>query len=142
MYKLFNTTALTSKQRFTQAIIAGVISSIGIAIVYGLFTSLIRIQSSVLLIGVGYLIALVIEKVGRGVQVKFSILGACCCVLAIVIADIVTYFGIGALFNITGWPVYLMSVLRIYLDLSISGLLGLLFRVAAIGVAYQNSRIS
>lgn len=142
MYKLFNTSVLTSKQRFTRAIIAGIVAAIGMAIILGMFTSLIRIQSSLLLVGVGYLIGMVIVKAGRGVQKKFSILGACCCVLSIVIADMVTYFGVGILFQVGMWPTALIFILQSLLNPSISGILGILFRVGAVGVAYQNSRIS
>lgn len=142
MYKLFNTSALTSKQRFTRAIIAGIVASIGIAIIYGMFTRLIRIQSSLLLVGVGYLIGMVIVKAGRGVQKKFSILGALCCVLSILIADMITIFGFGILFEVGVWPMAIVRVLQSLLLPSFSGILGILFRVGAVGVAYQNSRIS
>ena len=46
MIQIFNTQALTSQQRFTRAIIAGSISAIVIAVVYGALMQYIHIESS------------------------------------------------------------------------------------------------
>ena len=62
MIQIFNTQALTSQQRFTRAIIAGSISAIVIAVVYGALMQYIHIASSLLLIAVGYVISLAVQK--------------------------------------------------------------------------------
>lgn len=141
MIQIFNTHALTSQQRFVRAVIAGTIGAIVIAVVYGGLMQYIHIQSSLLLIAVGYGIAMVVQKAGRGVQQRFSILGAVLCIVAILIADIISYFGFYALLNPALWPACISSLLQIYLSIEISALLGIVFRAAAVAVAYQYSRI-
>ena len=141
MIQIFNTQALTSQQRFTRAIIAGSISAIVIAVVYGALMQYIHIESSLLLIVVGYGIAMAVQKAGRGVQQRFSILGAVLCVIAILIADLITYFGFSALLNPAAWPAFSTALLRMYLNASIQSLLAIVFRAAAVAVAYQYSRI-
>ena len=101
----------------------------------------IHIESSLLLIVVGYGIAMAVQKAGRGVQQRFSILGAVLCVIAILIADLITYFGFSALLNPAAWPTFFTALLRMYLNASIQSLLAIVFRAAAVAVAYQYSRI-
>lgn len=141
MIQIFNTHALTSQQRFTRAVIAGTIGAIVIAVVYGGLMQFINIESSLLLIAVGYGIAMVVQKAGRGVQQRFSILGAVLCVFAILIADIITYFGFSALLNPTIWPACFTALMQMYLSLEYRSLLSIIFRAAAVAVAYQYSRI-
>lgn len=141
MIQIFNTHALTSQQRFTRAIIAGTIGAIVIAVVYGALMQYIRIESSLLLIAVGYGIAMVVQKAGRGVQQRFSILGAVLCVFAILISDIISNFGFSALLNPAIWPTCFALLLKMYLSISFYSLLGIVFRAAAVAVAYQYSRI-
>lgn len=141
MIQIFNTHALTSQQRFTRAVIAGTIGAIVIAVVYGSLMQFINIESSLLLIAVGYGIAMVVQKAGRGVQQRFSILGAVLCVFAILIADIITYFGFSALLNPAIWPTCFSMLLQMYLSLEYRSLLSIIFRAAAVAVAYQYSRI-
>lgn len=141
MIQIFNTQSLTSQQRFTRAIIAGTVGAIVIAVIYGAFMQFIHIESSLLLIAVGYGIAMVIQKAGRGVQQRFSVLGAVLCVIAILIADMITHFGFDGLFNLAGWPIYFKLLLQMYLGLDIHSLLSIVFRAAAVAVAYQYSRI-
>lgn len=141
MIQIFNTHALTSQQRFTRAAIAGTIGAIVIAVVYGGLMQFINIESSLLLIAVGYGIAMVVQKAGRGVQQRFSILGAVLCVFAILIADIITYFGFSALLNPAIWPACFTALMQMYLSLRFSSLLSIIFRAAAVAVAYQYSRI-
>lgn len=141
MIQIFNTHALTSQQRFTRAIIAGTIGAIVIAVVYGALMQYIRIESSLLLIAVGYGIAMVVQKAGRGVQQRFSILRAVLCVFAILISDIISNFGFSALLNPTIWPTCFALLLKMYLSIEFYSLLGIVFRAAAVAVAYQYSRI-
>lgn len=141
MIQIFNTHALTSQQRFTRAIIAGTIGAIVIAVVYGALMQYIRIESSLLLIAVGYGIAMVVQKAGRGVQQRFSILGAVLCVFAILISDIISSFGFSALLNPAIWPTCFALLLKMYLSIEFYSLLGIVFRAAAVAVAYQYSRI-
>lgn len=141
MIQIFNTHALTSQQRFTRAVIAGTVGAILIAVVYGGLMQYIRIQSSLLLIVVGYAVAMVVQKAGRGVQQRFSILGAILCVFAILIADIISHFGFSALLNPAIWPTCFSLLLQSYLSIDFNSLLGIVFRASAVAVAYQYSRI-
>ena len=142
MIQIFNTHALNSQQRFTRALLGGIVGSIVIGLIYGIFMQFIHIESSLLLVAVGYCVGMVVQKCGRGVQQRFSVLGAVLCVLAILIADMVTYFGLSSLITPALWPSYLQTLLQhIYLAASLSSVLSIVFRAAAVGVAYQYSRI-
>lgn len=142
MFKIYNTSAISNKHRFYQAVGAGLIAAIAIGILYGLFMSMIHLQSSLLFLLVGYAISWVILKVGRGVQSKFSILGAICAILAIVIADLIMIYGLPILFTPQLWAKGIVYLLHYYFTPGIHSILSVIFRLAAIGVAYQYSRIS
>jgi len=129
--KVYNLSSFTN-QRFLRAIIAGLITSIGCAVVYALFTTLIHIQFSVIYIGVGYLIGTAIRYFGHGVKLKFRILGVVCALLFIFLADALYFSG----FNINLIPVLIIPILRSYASLNINSLLSLLFRGVCVYYAY------
>ncbi|NCC57424.1 MAG: hypothetical protein EOM17_07315 [Synergistales bacterium] len=138
MLKVFNSKAITKKQRFIRALFAGLIVSIALAIATAYVSVSLRVQVSIIYLGIGYLIATVIRKQGRGVQLTFSILGASLTFLTILIADmlIVTNFNLLGQFTNA-----FLFVIRTWLSTNINGLIGLGFRIAGIYYAYINSRI-
>lgn len=142
MFKIYNTSAISNKHRFYQAVAAGLIAAIVIGIFYGLFMSMIHLQSSLLFILVGYAISMVILKVGRGVQNKFAVLGAICTIIAIIIADLIMLYGLPILVMPQLWTKGFIYLLHYYLTPGINSIISVIFRLAAIGVAYQYSRIS
>ena len=95
MYKIFNSNALNRNQRFLRALILGTVSAVVLGIVYGLFSSTLRIEFSIVYLAIGYANAYVICNYGRGVQTKFSILGAVLTFVSIFIGDMISRFGLG-----------------------------------------------
>lgn len=144
MFQVFNKHALTRNQRFMRALLYGTLVSVGLCIAYGLISSLLSIEFSYAFVGIGYLIGLTIRKMGRGVQVKFSVLAAVLAVLTFVFADLIAWFGFGVFSS----PEYFMSGLKTWINLmmnfstgGVSGLISLLFRGFGVIAAYQSARI-
>jgi hypothetical protein len=136
MMRIFNTQALSQKQRFTKAILMALPASIGLGYAYGILTFFIPIRFSIVYIGIGWLLGRLIQKVGRGIDLKFSILAAVLAVLSFLISDLISIVG----FN----PLPYLSLLYIlpfsYLS-SINGLLHLLFIGLGAIMAYDQARI-
>lgn len=141
MYKVYNKRALSRNERFLNAVLYGSGATILLTIAYGLLSSILHIEFSVVYIGFGYAIGYVIQRYGKGVQIQFSILGAVLAVLCFIFGDMISYFGFAVFTNfeffIAGFTMVLQSLFR----LNISGLLSLAFRVYGVILAYQTSRI-
>ena len=131
---VFNVRALTQKQRFTVAIIVGLLSSIILGILTGLIRSEINI--SIIIWGVGY-VAMAIQKFGRGVQKKFAILGVLFTLLGIVISDVVYTFGLSSLLDMSSY----LLVIKLSLSEDVSSMIWLLHRFIALYIGYNYSRI-
>lgn len=139
--EIFNTRRLTQDQRFTSAIIVGVLASLGIGILSGYLRIFIArsvgMDFSLVTIGATYLLALVIQKVGRGVQVRFSILGGILGVVVCSISNVIAY----------GFPIQAILIpmvhFRIFASLisgNLNTILMLAYQVFAVYIAYTNSR--
>ena len=141
MLKVFNTRALSANQRFTKALLYGIPGSLGLAIVYGLISSFMRIEFAIAFIGIGWAIGWIIRTYGRGVQVKFSILAAVLAAACFILADLIAYFGL----SVFAYPLEVMALLpqwiASYFVTDINALLGLAFRAFGVVMAYQNARI-
>ena len=140
--EVFNTRRLTQNQRFKTAIPVGIVAAIVLGFLAGK-TSLIIGQSTglgfgIINIGAAYLLAMIIRKVGRGVQERFSVLGG---VLAFVLVLISEAISLGlpfvSLFHLSTYRL----VLNVILGNGISTILTLLYDGFAIYTAYMNSRI-
>lgn len=140
--KVFNTSALTQKQRFNQAVILGTVASVVLGIVVGYLRRFIAMgtgfEFSFITIGGTYVLAMFIQKVGRGVQPKFSILGAVLGFVLVSISSVIAF----------GYPLVAIFNLRIHLSQwmmmltgSFNTLFTLMYQVIAIYVAYSYSRI-
>ena len=138
MYRIYNSFKLNSNQRFLNALLYGIPTALGLGIAYGYISRILPITFSIAYVGIGYLIGMVIQKFGRGVQVKFSILGAVLAGIAFVLSDVVRYFGL-SLNPIILYQAILI-ITQVYLG-SINGLINLLFFAWGIVTAYNKSRI-
>lgn len=141
MLRIFNTNSLGQNERFYKAVAYGIPTSIGIAIIFSFFQRLLMFRLSIIYLLIGYIIALVIRKQGRGVQPRFAYLGASLTLLAIFLGDLFTYYGTFIIQNPTLLLDGSILVLKSWLNPGINNLLGLLFRLYAIYYAYSNSRI-
>ncbi|WP_159649087.1 hypothetical protein [Erysipelothrix aquatica] len=133
---LFNNQAASVKHRFTMSIIAGVISAVLLGVVSGYFRQYV-FNHAIVLTGVGLLIAMLINRVGRGIQLKFAIVAVLSTLLAIILSDIISEFGILGLINMESIRLTFSSMLKE----SISSVLWFLYRALALYVAYIYSRV-
>lgn len=136
MLKIFNSFALTSKQRFTRALIVGIPTALGLGIGYGLLTRFLPITFSIVYVGIGYLIGLVIQRNGRGVQPKFSFLAAGLAIVSFILADLVQVAGLNFLAALPLVPLIVVSYLN-----SLNGLINLAFIAFGVLTAYRSARI-
>ncbi|MDE8255722.1 hypothetical protein PT226_08255 [Erysipelothrix rhusiopathiae] len=134
--EIFNTRSLTQKQRFNVALLVGLVSAVVLGIVSGIFRNKIA-NFSLVIVGVGYLIALAIQKFGRGVQIKFSIAAALFTFLAIVMSDVVTVMGIAGLFDLSSYQI----IFKYAAQNEIHSVLWIAYRLLAIYISYNYSRI-
>ncbi len=141
MLKVFNTDALSRNSRFFRGFIAGFITAVVLAVLYGFLGRLIAVEFSLVFIGMGYLIGMAIRHFGRGVRLEFSIMGALLTVFCIVLADFIYYFGINNLMIFSFYPQYIVAYLRLFLRTDINALLSLAFRVGGVYAGYVYSRI-
>ena len=133
--EIFNMRALTQKQRFNYALISGLVAAIGLGIVSGFIRQFLNF--SILIWAVGFGIAWTVRKMGRGVQLKFSILGAIYAVIGIWISDVVWMFGLGGILN----PGAYYTVIRFFIAEDITSIIWMLYRLVAIYIAYNYSRV-
>ncbi len=141
MLKVFNTNSLGQNERFKKALLFGIPTSIILAVSLALIQRLLSIRFSLLYLLVGFLIASVLKKYGKGVQIKFSYLGAILTLSSILLGDSLTLTGMLVLQEPTILFQAIILVLRSWISPNINNLLGMLFRIYAIFYAYKNSRI-
>ncbi|CAM2833984.1 hypothetical protein [Erysipelothrix tonsillarum] len=134
--EIFNTRSLTQKQRFNVALLVGLISAVVLGIVSGIFRNKVA-NFSLIIVGVGYLIAFAIRKFGRGVQVKFSIAAAIFTFVAIVMSDVVTVMGVAGLFDLSSYQI----IFKYAAQNEIHSVLWIAYRLLALYISYNYSRI-
>lgn len=141
MLQVFNKQALTRNQRFQRAILAGTLTSLCFALVYGIISSNMRIEFSYAFIAMGYGIGWAIRTYGRGVQVKFSVLGAVCALVSFILADLIAIGGFDIFTNFSLFSqVFRIEFMRLS-ALNMNSMLSVLFRALGVYIAYTNSRI-
>ncbi len=141
MLKVYNTSTLSQKQRFWNAVLFGSLASIVLVIAYVIIFNLmisIGFEFAIAYIAVGYAIGLVVQHSGHGVQLKFSILAAVLCALIIIFGDLFTLrpdlisqlqFGEAGL-----W------LIQFYFA-GFSNIISLAFRIFGIVYAFTNARV-
>lgn len=143
--QIYNSRYLDSNTKFALAIGASLVAAIVGGILYGLLSSILHVEVSIVFVFIGWCIGYVIRTVGRGVHLRFSVLGAIMTLLAIFIGDAIAMVGIGNIFtyfsSAAGIGVILQSWLASLLSTNISSLLSLAFRAAGVYFGYQYSRI-
>ena len=131
---IFDTRSLSQTQKFQRISIIGTVAAILLGFVYGFVSQLAGgWELHVLYLFLGYVIASLVRKVGRGAQKRFQILGAVLTLVVILVGDMLyPYLMLNASLN------SIISFTLNYLS-GISGLLSLAFRASAIYVGYSNS---
>lgn len=140
--RVYNLHTRNDNTRFLAALAIGIVAAFGLGICYGFVHSLLRIEFEYLYLLIGYAIAMVVQYVGRGVSIKYNILGAVLCVLAVFIGDIVSIFGFGGLYLLmypSAWLSFVQTELNSFR--SMWGVISLLLRVSGVYIAYMRSTV-
>lgn len=138
--KVYNTKFLRGNQRLVVAIIAGLVSAVGCAVVYALLVMMLGFSSSLFYIAMAYAISYCVKTFGRGVDQKYCLIGALCTLLSIIVGDMLMIL-IPMGFNLTLIPAAFIGVLYSFLNISVSGIIDLICIAYALYLAYYNSRI-
>ena len=142
MLKIYNKDALTRNERFQNACVVGILTTLGLTIAYGFVSSILHLELQVLYLAIGYLIGLAIQKAGRGVQVRFSVLAAVCAFFCFFVGDIISIFGFSVFLAPSMYGIVLRTVIAMWFSgMGISTLLSLAFRIMGIYFAYVYARI-
>ncbi|NLA78386.1 MAG: hypothetical protein GX845_02390 [Erysipelothrix sp.] len=139
--KIFNSSALSQNERFLKALTIGILLSIGLIVFSAAIQMFLSIRTSIIYLISSLVLTYVLKKVGRGVQIRFAILGAVLMFIIILLSDIFTLFGFQVIVH-PGLFLYAMkTVIATWLMVDIGSLISLLLKVYAIHYAYINSRI-
>lgn len=141
MFKIYNSQALNRNQRFLKALGYGIGSTVILTVLYGLIANTIRIEFSVVYLAFGFAIGTVIQKMGRGVQPRFSILGAVLAFICFFFGDMIAHVGFQVFTDLDLFMLGCRWVFAIWTNISVNGLLSLMFRLGGIYFAYQSARI-
>jgi len=141
MYTIFNTPALSSRQRFIRAIIVSIPTAIVFVLAYGLLYNTLRIVISIAFILMGYGLGYVIQKAGRGVKQYFSIYGAVLCAITFILADLSSVLPFQYWLNPQLFGEGIQIVLTYYLKTDINSLLDIAFRAYGVYLAYKYARV-
>lgn len=139
--RIFNTTALTQKERFAKALLIGIGLAVVFIIVSTSIQKMLMLRSSVIYLLASLVIAQTLKKFGRGVQLKFAILGAILVFAVIFFSEIFIVFGYQVLLQPEVFLYAIKYIFTSWLSIDISNLISLLLKVYAIHYAYTNSRI-
>lgn len=141
MYTIYNKRALTRNERFIKALVYGGLATLGMTLAYGIVASITPFEFSIVYVLFGYGIGYVIRTKGRGVQPRFSILGAVLATLCFLVGDLLSIYGMVLLLHPLILIQALFMIIPSYLSANISSLLGLAFRAYGVYAAYISSRI-
>lgn len=132
---------MSQDQRFYVAIVGGIVSAVVLGAISGPIRSNIAqmtsLDFSIISWAVAYGVGYTIQKLGRGVQPRFSYLGAACALLAVLISDVTMLFGVDAVFFFRGYEI----VVRLLLSDGLNSLLSLAYRAFSVYIGYKVSRV-
>lgn len=138
--KVYNTKHLNNKQRFSLAILAGIISALLCGFLYAVIEMMLPWHIPLLYVAMAYGVSYAVKIYGRGVQPKFTAVGIICVILSIIAGYLFSYmfaFGFHALFI----PTYLAVLLSSIFSFDLRGIIEIICIAYAIYIAYYNSRV-
>lgn len=142
MIKIYNSKLMNNKQRFNKAILYGLLAAIGCSIVFSLIVKVTNFSFSIFYLLTGYIISKTISDVGRGVQVKFSYLGAGLTILSIILTELFIYTDYSILFQPSYWLPGIKMVLTIWSNFNTNSIITVFFQVWAVYIGYSNSSLA
>ena len=127
MLKVYNKNALTRHERFQNAIVVGALTAIGCLVLSYVLINVYHVYFSIIFIAIGYVIGYMIQKYGKGVQPKFSLLAGGLTLAVCLIIEFMMYGSLqGIISNLTA---------------DVYSLLELIYIGAGCYLAYTNARI-
>ena len=143
--EIWNSRSLDNNKRFWKAVVCSFCAAVALGIAYGIVHRTLRFETSLIYIGIGWCIGQVVRRTGHGVHRRFAVLGAVMTLLAVIIGDTCSMYGLSGGLHIlrtpSAWLGALGTWMRIYLSANISSLLSLLFRAAGIWFGFNESVI-
>ncbi len=136
--EIFNTKVLNNRQRWNRALLYAILGSVVSILVCVFIQRTLHVRSSIVYLLAGLFLGWLVLESGHGVSKKFSILAAGCTVAVIILSDMFLFFGMS---TFSHFIQALLYVLGSYLTISFNNLLSLVIKVAAIGIAYERSRV-
>ncbi|MBE6116263.1 MAG: hypothetical protein E7187_05495 [Erysipelotrichaceae bacterium] len=127
MLKIYNSYAVTRKQRFINALVTGIPAALVCIGIFWVVSNIIGVYMPVLFIPAGYLISYVIQRFGKGVQIQFSVLAVILTAAVIIIGDLTTFRN--------------LQMIMLLFTNGVSGLWNIGYRAVALILAFHNSRI-
>ena len=128
MFRIYNTSAITRKQRFQNAVVCGVIAAVLCVIAFVIMLKVFHTYFAALFVAFGYFIGFAIMRYGKGVQIQFAVLSVVLTLITIVTCDLIAFGSLSAIFG------FLATA-------GTSSLWNIGYRALALFVTYQNSRI-
>ena len=128
MLKVFNTPALTRRQRFGRALAAGSAAALAGVGLLVLIMEVFGFHTSLLYIAIGFGIGYAIQYFGRGVQLQFSLLAAGLTAAVMLVGDLLWY----------GSPA---AILAVFTQFGTDSLLELAYRLVAGYLAFRYARV-
>ena len=129
MFKIYNSSAITRKQRFSNAIVVGLATAALCTLAFVLLFRLFSVYFGILFVAMGFAIGWMIQRYGKGVQIQFSILAVVLTLLAIFISDMFVFGG--------NFP----AILAFLASSGTGSLWQIGYRIFACIMAFQNARI-
>lgn len=132
---LLDRKGLSQDERFRYATTLALICSV----ILGILTGLLRtfFESSLWLLPIGFGIAYIVRRYGRGVQTRFSVIAILFTIVAILLSDVVFNFGLMGLLSFESYRI----VLTFSFMNDISQMAWLVSRIFTIFIAYSYSRV-
>ena len=128
MFRIYNKSAITRKQRFQNALVSGIIASVLCVVAFIIMLRLFHTYFPALYVVFGYFIAFAIQRYGKGVQIQFAVLSVALTLFTIIFCDLQVFGGFSAIFSFLA-------------QAGTARLWNIGYRAFALFVAYQNSRI-
>ena len=129
MFKIYNSSAITRKQRFSNAIVVGLATAALCTLAFVLLFRLFSVYFGILFVAMGFAIGWMIQHYGKGVQIQFSILAVVLTLLAIFVSDMFIFGG--------NFP----AILAFLASSGTGSLWQIGYRIFACIMAFQNARI-
>ncbi len=141
MFTVSNTQFLNNRQRFQRGLLFGSLTALVCAVLVSLLAFMMNRKFSILYIVIGIAVSNTVRHFGKGVTLKFSILGGVLTFLSIFLAEILTLYG----FEIILRPELYLKAMTTVIGNSFDGassIMFLIFQIIGIYIGFTNAKVS